>query len=85
MKSLDLYVLLTLFAWGIWGIVDKKALQYAKQEDVMMRLYLLAFFWVPTGFLLLNILLPGAKPGFELLLWSGLAALSYAVALFAYL
>jgi drug/metabolite transporter (DMT)-like permease len=82
---LNLYVFATLFCWGIWGIVDKKALSHAKQEDVMMRLYVLSVLWIPISYCALNILEPGWALNAQIILWTGLASCAYAIALLAYL
>lgn len=84
-NTLSIYVFFTLFCWAIWGIIDKKALTHAKQEDVMMRLYVLVYLWIPTNFFLLNYFEPGWKLNGNVIFWSGLASAAYLVALLAYL
>lgn len=83
--SLNVYVLVTLFCWGIWGIVDKKALEQVNQHDVMLRLYLLSVFWIPVSFFLLNSFSPGWSLNSGVIVWTGLTAVAYLVALLAYL
>lgn len=85
MKFLNLNIVATLFCWGVWGISDKKALEYGEKEDIIVRLYLISFLFIPFAFFALNAQQPGWQFGFELLLWSGLASLSYMVSMFAYL
>jgi drug/metabolite transporter (DMT)-like permease len=84
-NTLSIYVFFTLFCWAIWGIIDKKALSHAKQEDVMMRLYVLVYLWIPTNFFLLNYFEPGWKLNNNVIFWSGLASAAYLLALLAYL
>ena len=82
---LNLSVFSTLFCWGAWGIADKKALKYTNEHNVMMRLYALAFVWIPVSYLILNSFYPGWKLSDGVLFWTGLGSVSYLLALLAYL
>lgn len=85
MNLLNVYIVFTLLCWSAWGIVDKKALAHASQESIMLRQYLLAVLWLPVCFLGLNFYFPSWHFTGEVVMWSGLAALAYVVALVAYL
>jgi drug/metabolite transporter (DMT)-like permease len=84
-SSLNIYVLVTLLCWGLWGIVDKKALEQVDQHAVMLRLYLLAALWIPVSWILLNTFSPGWTLNQGVILWTGLTSLAYVIALLAYL
>lgn len=83
--SLNIYVLVTLVCWGLWGIVDKKALEQVRQQDVMLRLYLLSVFWIPISLFLLNTYSPGWKLNQSVIMWTGFTSIAYLIALLAYL
>lgn len=85
MKALDINVLLTIICWGLWGIADKKALEHSGKEEVILRLYLISFLFIPVAYFVLNIYYPGWKLSPEILFWAGLASVSYTVSMFAYL
>ncbi len=85
MQNIDPNILVTLFCWGIWGISDKKALSYVGQEDVILRLYVISFFFIPVAFFALQHFQPGWSLSPEILLWSGLASGSYMIAMLAYM
>lgn len=85
MKALDINILITLLCWGLWGIVDKKALDYARKEEVILRLYVVAAAIIPISFIALNLLYPGWKITPELCLWTGLASVSYTLSMFCYM
>jgi drug/metabolite transporter (DMT)-like permease len=85
MPYIDPNILITLFCWGLWGISDKKALSYVGQEDVILRLYVISFFFIPIAYFALNHLQPGWGLSPEVMLWSGLASASYMIAMLAYM
>lgn len=85
MPYIDPNILITLFCWGIWGISDKKALSYVGQEDVILRLYVISFLFIPISFFALNYFQPGWGLSGEVILWSGLASASYMIAMLAYM
>lgn len=85
MQKIDPDILITLFCWGIWGISDKKALSYVGQEDVILRLYIISFFFIPVAFFCLQHFQPGWSLTPEILIWSGLASGSYMIAMLAYM
>lgn len=85
MPYIDPNILITLFCWGIWGISDKKALSYVGQEDVILRLYVISFVFIPIAYFALNHFQPGWGLSGEVMLWSGLASASYMIAMLAYM
>ncbi len=85
MKLLDINIILTLFCWGLWGIVDKKALGEVNEESVVLRLYLIAVLWIPVSFFALNYFEPSWTLNSGIILWTGLTSIAYAIALVAYL
>ncbi len=52
---MNLFIVITLFCWGIWGILDKKALQKASPYEVLFRLYALALIEIPIVVWMLNV------------------------------
>ena len=85
MKGIDPNILVTLFCWGLWGISDKKALSFVGQEDVILRLYVISFIFIPISYFALNHFQPGWVLSPEVMLWSGLASASYMIAMLAYM
>lgn len=85
MSALNLYVLLTIFSWGIWGIFDKKALGHVKQADVLIRLWILAIVWVPVSFVYLYSQSPDWQLNQTVVFWTFMASVANTVSLFAYL
>ncbi len=83
--SLNLLIAITLVCWGIWGIFDKKALEGSCHRDVLLMLYLLFIPVVPAVGLLLNHLYPGWQPSWPLVAWTGLAAVTYTIAMVTYI
>lgn len=83
--SLNLSILVTLVCWGLWGIADKKALQGAKQFDVILCLYLCTVALVPFVGAWQIISTPGWRPDTQTLFWTGCAASTYLAAMFAYI
>jgi drug/metabolite transporter (DMT)-like permease len=84
LMDLNFFVVITLISWGIWGIADKKALLFAGKEDVLLRLYLTSWIWIPIAFLALNQNQPGWQINAEVLLWTGMAGCACVIALLAY-
>lgn len=82
---LNLNILITLVCWGLWGIADKKALQGAKQFDVILCLYLCTVVLVPFVGAAQIISTPGWRPAPQTLFWTGCAASTYLGAMFAYI
>lgn len=82
--SLNLFILVTIFCWGIWGIADKKALLCADQMEVIVCLYLVTIAIIPAAFIAL-ILTPGWQLSTTTIFWTGLAAATYGSAIFAYM
>jgi len=83
--TLNILILITILCWGIWGIFDKKALDRASPQDVMLIMYLLYIPQMPVLFVLLNYLVPGWHLTAELLFWTFLITFTYTVAMVAYL
>lgn len=83
--SLNLNILVTLICWGLWGIADKKALQAAKQFDVILCLYMCTVALVPFVGAVLLFSNPGWRPDGQVLFWTGCAACTYLGAMFAYI
>jgi uncharacterized membrane protein len=59
LASLNAFVFITLACWGIWGILDKKALESGSHFEITLRLYLFGFVEIPIVFLALQLLHPG--------------------------
>jgi drug/metabolite transporter (DMT)-like permease len=83
--NLNLYVLITIFCWGIWGIADKKALETSTQVEVIVCLYFVTLCVTPAAVLTLSLLSPGWHLTGGTIFWTGLAALMYGPAIFAYM
>lgn len=84
-SSLNLYILVTIVCWGLWGIADKKALQIGEQFDVILCLYTATLFILPVVLAVLLNTEPSWRPGAEVLGWTGCAAATYLLAMFAYI
>jgi drug/metabolite transporter (DMT)-like permease len=83
-STLNVLVLITILCWGIWGILDKKALEGSNSRDVMLMLYSTYVIQLPIfGIWLHSTLGWHLKP--ELFLWTGIAAVTYTIAAIAYL
>lgn len=83
--SSDIFVVIALMCWGIWGIFDKQALKQSSSQDVITIHYVLHGLQIPVIIAILNAIHPGWSLDGHLILWSGLAAVVYAVATVAYL
>jgi len=79
------FILIALACWGFWGIFEKKALSFASSKEVLVTLYLLNSIQIPIIACILNATKPHWHLTSESLFWSGLASLTYAVAMLAYL
>jgi uncharacterized membrane protein len=82
---LNTYVVVTLFAWGIWGIFDKRALQTSTHMGVLARLYVMALWETPIIYFYLASTQPHFQIAQSVWFWTFLAALSQAIAVAAYL
>jgi drug/metabolite transporter (DMT)-like permease len=83
--NLNLYVLITIFCWGIWGIADKKALETSTQVEVIICLYTVTLCVTPAAVLALSLMSPGWHLSSGTVFWTFLAALTYGPAIFAYM
>ncbi len=83
--NLNLFIVITIFCWGIWGIADKKALQSASQIEVIVCLYIVTCAIVPGALAALCITMPGWQFTPAVIFWTGVAALTYGSAIFAYM
>jgi drug/metabolite transporter (DMT)-like permease len=83
-STLNVLIIITIICWGIWGILDKKALEGSNSRDVLLMLYSSYIIQLPIFGLWLNATLGWhLKP--ELFYWTGIAAVTYTVAAIAYL
>lgn len=82
---LNLFIIITIFCWGIWGIFDKKALEEGSPYDVLLAMYAFSIPQIPLIYGLLNNSQPGWQLSQTTLLWSGLSGLAYALSMVAYL
>jgi drug/metabolite transporter (DMT)-like permease len=78
-------VIIALLCWGFWGIFDKKALGQSRSQDVIIIHYVLHGVQIPIIIAILNAIQPGWHLNGHVMFWSGLAAITYAVATIAYL
>lgn len=82
----DLLILISLLAWGAWGIFEKKALDSASPQEICIALFSLSVLQIPVLLLLLSILQPG---GWQLappvMFWSLVSGSGYVVAVLSYL
>lgn len=83
MNTLGL-VLFTNICWGVWGIFDKLALRQASERDVMLRLFAFTIPFALLTFTILFFLKIEIVLCPELILWTGLGAVTYLGALGAY-
>jgi drug/metabolite transporter (DMT)-like permease len=83
--SSEAFILMALACWGFWGIFEKKALGFANCKEVLIALYLLNTIQIPIIAGILNTTKPHWHLTSESLFWSGLASLTYAIAMLAYL
>lgn len=82
---LNILIAITLACWGVWGILDKKALNTSTHVGVLCRLYSLAIVQVP----LLYAYLVFAQPHFGISsgawYWTGIAAVFQLFSLASYM
>lgn len=83
--NLNLFVLITIFCWGVWGIADKKALQCASQLEVIVCLYAVTCALIPGATGAQFLISPGWHLNAPVLFWTGWAALTYGASIFAYM
>ncbi len=83
--TLDVYIIITLFCWSIWGILDKKALETSTHAGVLFRLYGMALFQAPVIFLYIKFTQPPFDISAQTWLWTGLAAMFQMLAVASYL
>src|SRR5690349_11848715 len=81
----SLCIALSLFFWGLWGILDKKALQKSSSQSVIITHYILHALQIPLLVIILCYVHPDWRLTFDTMWWSGLAALAYVVATISYL
>lgn len=84
-SALNLYVIITLFCWSVWGILDKKALAHSSDAGVLFRLYAMAIWQVPLIFLYMKMTQPGFDISREAWFWTAIAAAFQMVSLASYL
>jgi drug/metabolite transporter (DMT)-like permease len=78
-------VIVTILAWGAWGIFDKKALESGSPRDVFLILLLCELPQIPVaGAILYRLGLPWL-PDWSLLLWPALSALTMTFSTLLYL
>ena len=82
---LNLNILVSIFCWGIWGIADKKALHAASQIEVIIYLYIVTALLVPIAALVTYCINPSWQLNHSVMFWTGLAAATYLLAMFAYI
>jgi uncharacterized membrane protein len=83
--SSSIFVIIAFLCWGFWGIFDKKALRHSASQDVIVIHYILHGVQIPIIIAILNVIHPGWSLNGQVLFWSGLAAITYAIATIAYL
>lgn len=85
LDTLNVYVLVTLACWSIWGIFDKKALESATFTDIVLRMSILCIVSIPAVYLALTV----AEPHFNIVpatwLWTFFGALFSTLAVMTYL
>jgi drug/metabolite transporter (DMT)-like permease len=77
-------IVLCVICWGLWGVLDKKALETSSSQSVIVTHYILHSFQIPVFLLLLNHIQPGWHLSLSTVFWSGLAAMAYVVAEISY-
>src|SRR5688572_20676495 len=85
MSSLDFHIVITLFCWSVWGILDKKALEKTSEAGVMLRLYSLNVLLIPPLWLYLSYTQPGHVISSAAWFWTACAAFVQLFALSSYL
>lgn len=85
MNPLDIYVVVTLFCWSVWGILDKKALERSTHVGVLFRLYAMAMWQVPLIYLYMHLTQPNFVISREAWFWTGVAAVFQMFSLASYL
>lgn len=85
LDTLNIYVLLTLASWSIWGILDKKALDNAKYTDVVLRYSMWCVVSIPLIYLLLNFTQPNWHIHPSTWFWTSLGAVFSTVAIMCYM
>jgi uncharacterized membrane protein len=81
---LNLSVGLTLLSYACWGVFDKKALERAKPQQVMLGLFLIRLINFPVTLTLLFTLLPGWHLSWNLMFWTFCACMSSFISTQAY-
>src|SRR5437660_674678 len=82
---LNFYIILTLFCWGVWGILDKKALQTSTHIGVLFRLFLMSLWEAPVFYAYMAMTQPHIHLSPQLWFLAFLAAVSRMVSFGAYL
>lgn len=77
-------IALTLFAWSVCSIFDKKALQRASNSEVLLTLYLCYLLALPLFVVILHATKPGWHLSAGMFAWSALSAIASAIAMAAY-
>jgi len=83
--SLDVYIVITLLCWSVWGILDKKALETSTHAGVLFRLYGMALCQVPLIWLYMKMTQPSFDISADAWIWTGLAAMFQMLAVASYL
>jgi drug/metabolite transporter (DMT)-like permease len=78
-------LLITLVCWGIWGIFDKQALERSSHLDVFLVMVLLEVPQIPVLAALLQLTQPGWQICPQLVFWSALSAVLFALNMATYL
>lgn len=83
--ALNMYIVVSLACWGIWGIFDKKALENASYTDVILRYSAICVVSIPLVFVVLNTAEPGWHIHPATWGWTCLGALFSTVAVMTYM
>lgn len=84
-STLNFLIVITLACWSIWGIFDKKALQYGTHQAVIVALYAMSLWEAPIGAAYLFNSQANFTISPEVWFWTGVASVIQFVALIAYL
>ena len=82
---LSLFIVITVGCWGVWGILDKKALASSTDAGVLFRLYSLATIQVPVSYFALSVLQPDFNISSGAWYWTAIAAVFQLFSLASYL
>ena len=82
--GLNALVLICLACWGIWGIFDKKALNFASNRDVLFLMLVCQLPQIPLCLLMLNSLHPGWQVSGPLIYYCAIGAVLYVTSMISY-